>query len=108
MLRAWRASEGFEGRSSVRSWLYRIATNVCLDLLRGRRRRAQPMELGPSRPPVEPSLEALLPEGSWVSPIADERALPPEPDPAELAVARASIRLPFTAARQHLPPRQRP
>ncbi len=107
MLRAWRASGGFEGRSSVRSWLYRIATNVCLDLLRGRQRRAQPMELGPSRPPVESSLEALLPEGSWVSPIADERVLPPEADPAELAVARDSVRLAFVAALQHLPPRQR-
>src|SRR5260370_26776851 len=107
MLRAWRASEGFEGRSSVRSWLYRIATNVCLDLLRGRRRRAQPMELGPSRPPVESSLEALLPEGSWVSPIADERVLPPEADPAEPAVATDSIRLAFSAGLQALPPRLR-
>jgi RNA polymerase sigma-70 factor (ECF subfamily) len=107
MLRAWRASGGFEGRSSVRSWLYRIATNVCLDQLRGRQRRARPMELGPSRPPVESSLEAMLPEGSWVSPIADERVLPPEADPAELAVARDSIRLAFVAALQQLPPRQR-
>ena len=72
MVRAWRAGERFEGRSSVRSWLYRIATNVCLDMLRGRQRRARPMELGPSRPPVESSLEGVLPEGSWVSPIADE------------------------------------
>ena len=107
MVRAWQAAEGFEGRSSVRSWLYRIATNVCLDLLRGRQRRARPMELGPSRPPLDSSLEALLPEGSWVSPIADERVLPPEADPAELAVARDSIRLAFVAALQHLPPRQR-
>jgi RNA polymerase sigma-70 factor (ECF subfamily) len=107
MMRAWRAGEGFEGRSSVRSWLYRIATNVCLDMLRGRGRRARPMELGPSRPPVESSLEPLLPEGSWVSPIADERVLPPEADPAEVAVARDSIRLAFVAALQHLPARQR-
>jgi RNA polymerase sigma-70 factor (ECF subfamily) len=107
MVRAWRAGEGFEGRSSVRSWLYRIATNVCLDQLRGRQRRARPMEMGPSCPPVDSSLEALLPEGSWVSPIADERVLPPEADPAELAVARESIRLAFVAALQHLPPRQR-
>jgi RNA polymerase sigma-70 factor (ECF subfamily) len=107
MVRAWRAGEAFEGRSSVRSWLYRIATNVCLDMLRGRQRRARPMELGPSRPPVESSLEALLPEGSWVSPIADERVLPPEADPAEVAVARDSIRLAFVAALQHLPARQR-
>jgi RNA polymerase sigma-70 factor (ECF subfamily) len=107
MVRAWRAGEGFEGRSSVRSWLYRIATNVCIDMLRGRQRRARPMELGPSRPPVESSLEGLLPEGSWVSPIADERVLPPEADPAEVAVARDSIRLAFVAALQHLPARQR-
>jgi RNA polymerase sigma-70 factor (ECF subfamily) len=107
MVRAWRAGEGFEGRSSVRSWLYRIATNVCIDMLRGRQRRARPMELGPSRPPVESSLEAVLPDGSWVSPIADERVLPPEADPAEVAVARDSIRLAFVAALQHLPARQR-
>src|ERR1700689_2238911 len=53
MVRAWKAAYGFEGRSSVRSWLYRIATNVCLDMLRSRQRRAQPMDLGPSRPPLE-------------------------------------------------------
>jgi RNA polymerase sigma-70 factor (ECF subfamily) len=107
IVRAWRASGSFEGRSSVRSWLYRIATNVCLDLLRGRQRRARPMELGPSRPPVESSLDGMLPEGSWVSPIADDRVLPLEADPAELAAARDSIRLAFVAALQHLPARQR-
>ncbi len=107
MVRAWRAGEAFEGRSSVRSWLYRIATNVCLDMLRGRQRRARPMELGPSRPPVESSLEAVLPEGSWISPIADERVLPPEADPAEVALTRDSIRLAFIALLQHLPARQR-
>jgi RNA polymerase sigma-70 factor, ECF subfamily len=107
MVRAWRAGEDFEGRSSVRSWLYRIATNVCLDALRGRQRRARPMELGPSCPPVESSLDAVLPEGSWISPIADERVLPIEADPAELAVARESVRLAFVAALQHLPARQR-
>jgi RNA polymerase sigma-70 factor, ECF subfamily len=107
MVRAWRAGESFEGRSSVRSWLYRIATNVCLDMLRSRQRRARPVDLGPSRPPVQASLEQLLPEGSWVSPIADERVLPPEADPAEVALARDSIRLAFVAALQHLPPRQR-
>jgi len=107
MVRAWRAADSFEGRSSVRSWLYRIATNVCLDQLRGRQRRARPMELGPSRPPVESSLEFVLPEGSWISPIADDRVLPLEADPAELAAARESIRLAFVAALQHLPARQR-
>lgn len=107
MVRAWRASDSFEGRSSTRSWLYRIATNVCLDMLRSRQRRARPMELGPSRPPIESSLEARLPEGSWVSPIADERVLPLEADPADLASARESVRLAFVAALQHLPARQR-
>ena len=107
MVRAWRAAESFEGRSSVRSWLYRIATNVCLDALRGQQRRARPMELGSPRPPVESSLEGVLPEGSWVSPIADDRVLPPEADPAEVAVERESIRLAFVAALQHLPARQR-
>ena len=107
LVRAWRAAGRFEGRSSVRSWLYRIATNVCLDAIRGRRRRARPMELGPSRPPVESSLDAVLPDGSWVSPIADDRVLPPEADPAELAAVRDSVRLAFVAALQRLPARQR-
>ena len=100
-------ADSFEGRSSVRSWLYRIATNVCLDHLRGRQRRARPMEMGPSRPPVESSLETMLLEGSWVSPIADARVLPIEADPAELIEARHSIRLAFVAALQHLPAKQR-
>jgi RNA polymerase sigma-70 factor (ECF subfamily) len=107
MLRAWRAADSFEGRASVRSWLYRIATNVCLDLLRGSQRRARPMELGPSRPPVPSSLEEMLPEGAWISPIADDRILPVEADPAEVLAARDSVRLAFVAALQHLPPRQR-
>jgi RNA polymerase sigma-70 factor (ECF subfamily) len=107
MVRAWKAADSFEGRSSVRSWLYKIATNVCLDQLRSRQRRARPMELGPSRPPVEASLEGVLPYGAWVSPIADERILPINADPAERAAARESIRLAFVAALQHLPARQR-
>jgi RNA polymerase sigma-70 factor (ECF subfamily) len=107
MVRAWRKSEQFEGRASLRSWLYRIATNVCLDMLRGRTRRALPIELGPAMPPLESSLTGMLPEGSWVSPIADERVLPAEADPAELAELRESVRLAFVAALQHLPPKQR-
>ena len=103
MVRAWRAGEDFEGRSSVRSWLYRIATNVCLDMLRGRQRRARPMELGPSSPAGGVLAGAMLPEGRWISPIADARVLPPEADPAELAIARESVRLAFVAALQHLP-----
>jgi RNA polymerase sigma-70 factor, ECF subfamily len=107
MLRAWRSSDTFEGRSSAKSWLYRIATNVCIDMLRGRKRRARPMELGPSLPPVESSLDLVLPEGSWVSPISDDRIIPLDADPAEVASMRESIRLAFIAALQHLPPRQR-
>jgi RNA polymerase sigma-70 factor, ECF subfamily len=106
-IRALRAADGFEGRSSIRSWLYRIATNVCLDMLRSRRRRAIPVELGPARPPVEESVADVLPDGSWVSPIADERVLPAEADPAQIAELRESVRLAFVAALQHLPPRQR-
>jgi len=107
IVRAWRASDQFEGRSSLKSWLYRIATNVCLDHLRGRKRRARPMELGPSRPPIEASLEGVLPDDAWVSPIADQRVLPLEADPAELSAERDTIRLAFVAALQHLPARQR-
>jgi RNA polymerase sigma-70 factor (ECF subfamily) len=107
MVRAWKAAPGFEGRSTVRSWLYRIATNVCLDMLRSRQRRAQPMDLGPARPPVESSLTPILPEDRWVSPIADERIVPLHGDPAEMAAARESIRLAFITALQHLPARQR-
>ena len=107
LIRALRGAGGFEGRSSVRSWLYRIATNVCLDMLRSRKRRAIPVELGPARPPVEASLADVLPEGAWVSPIADDRVLPAEADPAEIAELRESVRLAFVAALQHLPPRQR-
>ena len=107
LLRAWQAAARFEGRSSVRSWLYRIATNVCLDMLRGRSRRARPMDLGPAMPPDESSLARMLPEHSWVSPIADVRVVPEDGDPAEIAVARETIRLAFVTALQHLPPRQR-
>jgi RNA polymerase sigma-70 factor, ECF subfamily len=107
MLRAWRSADRFEGRSSMRSWLYRIATNVCVDMLRGRKRRARPMDIGPSSPPDESHLGELLPEHLWISPIADERVIPEEGDPADIAIARDSIRLAFITALQHLPPRQR-
>jgi RNA polymerase sigma-70 factor, ECF subfamily len=107
MLRAWRAADGFEGRSSVRSWLYRIATNICLDMLRGRQRRALPMDLGPASPPVEALLGGWQPEETWISPIADERVLPEHGDPADVVVARDTIRLAFITALQHLPARQR-
>ena len=107
MLRAWKSAGQFEGRSSVRSWLYRIATNVCLDMLRGRQRRARPMELGPASAPDESLLGQMLPEYMWVSPIADERILPVDADPAEIVEAKDTIRLAFVTALQHLPPRQR-
>jgi RNA polymerase sigma-70 factor, ECF subfamily len=107
MVRAWRAADGFEGRSSVRSWLYRIATNICLDMLRGRQRRALPMDLGPASPPVEALLGHWQPDDMWISPIADDRVVPEHADPAEVAVARDTIRLAFVTALQHLPARQR-
>ena len=104
-LRAWRAYDRFEGRSSLRSWLYRIATNVCFDLLAGQERRARPIDLGPSREPVLENLNEL-PEATWIQPIPDGLVMP-EGDPAEVAVARETIRLAFVAALQHLPPKQR-
>jgi RNA polymerase sigma-70 factor (ECF subfamily) len=107
MVRAWRAIDTYEGRAAFRSWLYRIATNVCLDMLRGRQRRARPVDLGPSSPADVGHLGAMLPENQWVSPIQDSRVLPDERDPAELAVWRETIRLAFVAALQHLPARQR-
>ena len=104
-IRAWRSFDRFEGRSSLRSWLYRIATNVSLDMLSGRERRARPMDLGPSREPVVENLNAL-PEVTWIEPIPNGRVVP-EGDPAEVAIAHDTIRLAFVAALQHLPPRQR-
>ena len=105
MIRAWRGYERFEGRAALRSWLYRIATNVCLDMLSGRERRARPMDLGPAREPIESNLNTL-PEVTWIEPVPDGLVMP-EGDPADVAVARETIRLAFVAALQHLPPRQR-
>jgi RNA polymerase sigma-70 factor, ECF subfamily len=107
MLRAWRGSDSFEGRSSLRSWLYRIATNVCLDMLRGEKRRALPMDLGPASPPVEAHLRPWPAEDNWVTPIATDSVLPEHGDPAEIAALRDSVRLAFVTALQHLPARQR-
>ena len=106
MVRAWRSVDRFEGRSALRSWLYRIATNVCLDMLRGPQRRARPMDLGPAGT-SETLIGAGVPEHAWVQPVADARVVPADGDPAEQAVARDSVRLAFVAALQHLPPRQR-
>jgi RNA polymerase sigma-70 factor (ECF subfamily) len=108
MVRAWRALDRLEGSGALRSWLYRIATNVCLDALDGRKRRALPVDMSaePSAP-VESSLAGVLPDGAWVEPALDRQVLPVDGDPAEVAVQRESVRLAFVAALQHLPPRQR-
>jgi RNA polymerase sigma-70 factor (ECF subfamily) len=106
-IRAWRGFDRFEGRAALRSWLYRIATNVSLDMLNGRERRARPMDLGPAREPVESNLNTL-PEVTWIEPIPDDGLVfSPAADPADVAVSRETIRLAFVAALQHLPPRQR-
>jgi RNA polymerase sigma-70 factor (ECF subfamily) len=106
LLRGWRALDRFEGRAQLRSWLYKIATNVCLDMLDGRKRRARPVDLGPASSPDGPigdQRSAI----EWVEPIPDGLVTAPEDDPAELASARETLRLAFVAALQHLPPRQR-
>ena len=106
LVRAWRSIGSFQGRSSLRSWLYRIATNVCLTMLEGRGRRARPMDFGPSTT-VESASREQRGEATWLQPIPDARVVPTEGDPAELAVARETVRLAFVAALQHLPARQR-
>jgi RNA polymerase sigma-70 factor, ECF subfamily len=106
LVRAWRAADRFEGRSSVRTWLYRITHNVCLDELRGRQRRVRPMDLtGPST--VASAELVALPDGRWLEPAPDGMVLPSVDGPAEQAEQRESVRLAFVAALQHLPPRQR-
>ncbi len=105
LLRAWRSRDRFEGRSSVKSWLFRIATNVCLDHLDGRQRRARPMDLGPAQEAVLANLNTL-PDDTWVEPVPDA-LVAPDPGPAEAAQRSEDIRLAFVAALQQLPPRQR-
>jgi RNA polymerase sigma-70 factor (ECF subfamily) len=105
MVRAWRSLDRFDGRASLRTWLYRIATHVCLDALADRSRRARPLEDGPVGT-VDDPLE-VRPRTHWLEPIPDVRAVPLDLDPAEQAVLRQSIRLAFVAALQHLPPKQR-
>ena len=104
-VRAWRARDRFEGRAAMRSWLYRIATNVCLDMLKSRERRARPMDLGPAAEPVESNLN--IPAGHrWIEPIPDS-LIASDGDPADVAVAHESVRLALIAALQQLPARQR-
>ena len=105
-LRALKGFEGFEGRAALRSWLYRIATNVCLDMLGGKERRARPMDLAPAKTADAP-LGEPLPEVTWILPVPDDRVVPEDGDPAEVAESRETIRLAFVAALQHLPPNQR-
>ena len=105
MVRAWKSHDRFEGRAALRTWLHRIATNVCVDMLKSRQRRAMPMDFGPAQEPVETNLHTR-PEITWVEPIPGT-ALEGETDPADVAVSNESIKLAFIAALQHLPPRQR-
>ena len=107
MVRAWRGIDGFEGRSSLRSWLYRIANNVCFDMMRSPQRRARPMEMGPATATADVVLGPQSAENVFVQPISDERVIALDGDPADVAEARESIRLAFVAALQHLPARQR-
>jgi RNA polymerase sigma-70 factor (ECF subfamily) len=106
MLRAWRALATFEDRGGLRPWLYRIATNVCIDMLKGRSRRGLPMDIAPVAT-AEARLGDPRPEATWVQPAPDSLILPVDGDPAERAVSRESVRLAFIAALQHLAPRQR-
>jgi RNA polymerase sigma-70 factor (ECF subfamily) len=105
LVRAWRNRERFEGRAGLRSWLYRIATNVCIDMINSRERRIRPMDLGPSLEPLEKNLN-MRPEATWLEPIP-VALIAPEKDPADVAVEKESVRLALVAALQHLPARQR-
>jgi RNA polymerase sigma-70 factor (ECF subfamily) len=106
MLRAWRVGYD-ESRASLRTWLYRIATNYCLDQLRSASRRTRPIDMGPAAAPVLESLGDARPATSWVTPVPSSAVLPDHTDPAVLVEARESVRLAFIAALQHLAPRQR-
>ncbi|MFC4585313.1 sigma-70 family RNA polymerase sigma factor [Sphaerisporangium corydalis] len=105
-LRAWRAYDRFEGRSSLRTWLYRIATTTCLTALRSRGRRPMPTGLGTAgSDPDDPLVD--LPEVAWLEPVPDAMVGAARSDPATIVTSRESIRLALIAALQHLPPRQR-
>ncbi|PPB48643.1 RNA polymerase subunit sigma-70 [Arthrobacter pityocampae] len=107
MLKAWSRKDTFGGRSTLRTWLFRIAHNVCVDMLRSPQRRARPMDLGPSTPTADAVLGAPLTERVFVQPIPDERVIDTSGDPAVVAEVRDTVRLAFVAALQHLPPLQR-
>jgi RNA polymerase sigma-70 factor (ECF subfamily) len=109
MIRAWKGLHQFDGRASLRTWLYRIATNVCLDEIAKRGRRSRPMEEGPPDHSGSPSPDKLIQRRRthWIEPIADECAIATDADPSERAMMRQSIRLAFVAALQHLAPKQR-
>ena len=105
MLRAWKAYDKFEGRAAMRTWLHRIATNVCLDMLRSKQHRQRPMDMGPAREPIEANLKTL-PEVTWIEPIPDT-LVAADRSPEQSAIAKESVRLAFVAALQHLPAKQR-
>ncbi len=107
LAKAWRSADRFEGRSSVRTWLFRIASNVCIDMSRSPQRRARPVDLGPVRTPDPVHLADVLPEDRWITPVADEHVLDLGGDPGQVAATRDTIRLAFVAALQRLPARQR-
>jgi len=101
MVRAWKSADRLQERAALKSWLYRIATNVCYDMLQGSQKRARPMDMGPAST-AESALDSGLPEEAWIQPVPDANL-----DPAELTAAKETLRLAFVAALQHLPARQR-
>jgi RNA polymerase sigma-70 factor (ECF subfamily) len=101
MVRAWKSAGRLQERAALKSWLYRIATNVCYDMLQGSQKRARPMDMGPAST-AESALDAGLPEEAWIQPVPDANL-----DPAELTASKETLRLAFVAALQHLPARQR-
>ena len=106
MVRAWKSADKLQDRAALKAWLFRIANNVCLDMLGSAQRRATPMDMGPSSDADAP-LGAMLADSAWVRPIADAKVLEPTADPAELAAEKETLRLAFVAALQHLPAKQR-
>ncbi|TMC29592.1 MAG: sigma-70 family RNA polymerase sigma factor [Chloroflexi bacterium] len=104
-LRAFRSYGSFEGRAAMKTWLHRIATNVCLDMLRSKKHRVRPMDLGPAREPIEQNLNVPA-EITWLEPIPDT-LVAPDPDPSDVATSKESVRLAFIAALQRLPAKQR-